>query len=140
VAGFARPLTAWYAFGAATVGAHFPFRITEASDPIIQRSLASVADPAARVKIEKEMHAVVQAVGSVANEDHEEMFGIGSRLLLIAVLQFIIGAVFLAAALSRPNQPPLRMPVSSTPAASASAEPTADRGAPVAPPPGIAGR
>jgi TonB family protein len=38
------------------------------------------------------------------------------------------------------NQPPLRMPVSGTPAASASAKATADRGAPVAPPPGIAGR
>ena len=40
----------------------------------------------------------------------------------------------------QPNQPPLRMPVSGTPAASASAKATADRDAPVAPPPGIAGR
>jgi len=39
-----------------------------------------------------------------------------------------------------PNQPPLRMPVSGTPAASASAKATADRGAAVAPPPGGAGR
>ena len=39
-----------------------------------------------------------------------------------------------------PNQPPLQTPVSGTPAASASAEPTADKGAPVAPPPGAAGR
>jgi len=39
-----------------------------------------------------------------------------------------------------PNQPPLQTPVSGTPAASASAEPTADKGAPVAPPPSIAGR
>ena len=38
-----------------------------------------------------------------------------------------------------PNQA-LRTPASGTPAASASAEPTADRDAPVAPPPGIAGR
>jgi hypothetical protein len=44
------------------------------------------------------------------------------------------------AALREPNKPPLRMPVSGTPAASASAEATADRGAPVAPPPGAAGR
>jgi hypothetical protein len=47
---------------------------------------------------------------------------------------------FRAQTKNRANQPPLRMPVSGTPAASASAEPTADRGAPVAPPPGIAGR
>jgi len=38
-----------------------------------------------------------------------------------------------------PN-PPLQTPTSGTPAASASAEATADRGAPVAPPPGAAGR
>ena len=39
----------------------------------------------------------------------------------------------------RANQPP-RTPVSGTPAASASAKATADKGAPVAPPPGAAGR
>jgi hypothetical protein len=41
---------------------------------------------------------------------------------------------------SQPNKPPPRMPVSGTPAASASAKATADRGAPVAPPPGASGR
>jgi hypothetical protein len=39
-----------------------------------------------------------------------------------------------------PNKAPLRMPVSGTPAAASSAEATEARGAPVAPPPGIAGR
>jgi len=39
-----------------------------------------------------------------------------------------------------PNQPPLRTPGSGTPAASASAKATADKGAPVAPPSGAAGR
>ena len=40
----------------------------------------------------------------------------------------------------RPNQPPLRMPVGGTPAAASSFEATEARGAPVAPPPGGAGR
>jgi hypothetical protein len=40
----------------------------------------------------------------------------------------------------RANQPPLQTPTSGTPAASASAKATADKGAPVAPPPGAAGR
>jgi len=38
------------------------------------------------------------------------------------------------------NKPPPQTPTSGAPATSAFARPTADRGAPVAPPPGAAGR
>jgi hypothetical protein len=51
----------------------------------------------------------------------------------------IVTPLMIQRRISLANQPPLRMPVSVTPTASASAKATADRGAPVAPPPGIAG-
>ncbi len=90
-----------YAIGTATVGTHFQIRVTEASGPIIRRSLEGVSDPAARAEKEKEMKAVVNAVGSVANEGHEEMFGVGVALFSIAVVQFVAGVVFLAREIGR---------------------------------------
>ena len=119
-----------YAIGTATVDAHFKIRVTEASDPIIRRSLESVSDPATRAEKEKEMRAVVNAVGSVAHEGHEEMFEVGVALFVIATIQFALGVVFLVAEIGRPNKMPQPTPGSVTdPAGAGSAPPpvVADR-------------
>jgi hypothetical protein len=65
---------------------------------------------------------------------HLGMFGLYLFGLAVAV------AMILMSRESNPANQALQTPGSGTPAASASAEPTAYRDAPVAPPPGIAGR
>jgi hypothetical protein len=99
-----------------------------------------------------EYHLKEKAVRTETTEETQKsftLFGKEEKRAYIAVMvlretgdfdRYLLPASEMKNEKDEANQPPLQTPTSGTPAASASAKATADRGVPVAPPPGIAGR